>query len=89
MINTKTLFNKTWDNNTRTIILTILGVKIKIRKKYSLQTMNEQIKTLTYIINNCVEISKIKSAQGELTSGSSEPNQLRAISSAFFLKSRR
>lgn len=66
MINIRQIFNKRWDSVNTTIILTILGFEIKIRKKYSLPTMNRQIATLNYFINNCADIRQVKKADGTL-----------------------
>lgn len=66
MINIRQIFNKRWDSVNTTIILTIFGFEIKIRKKYSLPTMNRQIATLNYLLNSCADIKQAKPAEGEL-----------------------
>lgn len=66
MFSLKKIFNKRWDNVNTTIILTILGLEIKIKKKYSIPSMYRQIATLNYFLNSCADIRQVKTAEGEL-----------------------
>lgn len=66
MFNLKKFFNKRWDSINTTIILTVLGFEIKIKKKYSIPTMQRQLATLNYFLNSYVDISKVKPAEGDL-----------------------
>ena len=66
MINIRQIFNKRWDSVNTTIILTIFGFEIKIRKKYSIPTLYRQIATLNYFLNNCADIRQVKKADGTL-----------------------
>ncbi len=66
MFNIKQLLNKRWDSVNTTIVLTILGFEIKIKKKYSIPTMHRQIATLNYLLNSCVDIKTAKPAEGKL-----------------------
>lgn len=66
MFNLKKIFNKRWDSINTTIILTVLGFEIKIKKKYSIPTMQRQLATLNYFLNSYVDISKVKPAEGDL-----------------------
>lgn len=66
MFKIKNIFDKYWDNANKTIVLIIFGIKIKIKKKYSVHTINEKINTLYYLLNNFIDITQLRPAQGEL-----------------------
>lgn len=73
MFNLQKIFSKEWDSNTSSIIITLLGLKLKFHKKNSfssvyikLEDLEHRLNTMEYILNNHLDIKNSRPATGLL-----------------------